>query len=337
MAAARTDAARPRPWDALLAACARLPFVPHDIAEQLDAGGRYEMPLDDEFPFAISLFHYRTDLHTRGSTWHERLELFVPVEGRTLFRMGESEFDLGPGDLLVVDNLKLHHVVDFDGFDSRAVVVSFRPEFVYSLGSPSHDYTFLLPFYSAAARRARVLPLPEHPEAADALRRLVLCRFEEPDGALQRAGCKAFLLQLLLELARRFRVSELAHWEFLRQQQRTLRLKPLFDHVREHYADKLSVADAAAPGPDERAAVHEDVQEGGRHDAGRLPEPRPAGQRLAAAARDQPQRRRDRQRRRLRRSELFRQALQARLRADADGVPRRRPGRNRRNFRHDPS
>jgi AraC-like DNA-binding protein len=234
-----------RPWEALLAACARLPFVPHDIAAQLDAGGRYEMPLDDEFPFAISLFHYRTDLHTRGSTWHERLELFVPIEGRTLFRMGESEFDLGPGDLLVVDNLKLHHVVDFDGFDSRAVVVSFRPEFVYSLGSPSHDYTFLMPFYAAAARRARVLPLPEHPEAADALRRLVLCRFEEPDGALQRAGCKAFLLQLLLELARRFRASELADWEFLRQQQRTLRLKPLFDHVREHYADKLSVAEAA--------------------------------------------------------------------------------------------
>ena len=109
--------------------------------------------------------------------------------------MGEREVDLAAGDLLVVDNLKLHHVVDFHGFDTRAVVVSFRPEFVYSLGSPSHDYTFLLPFYSAAARRARVLPLPEQPEAADALRRLVRCRFEEPDGALQRAGCKAFLLE----------------------------------------------------------------------------------------------------------------------------------------------
>jgi len=114
MAAPRRAAAALRPWDALLDACARLPFVPHDIAKQLDAGGHYEMPFDDEFPFAISLFHYRTDLHTRGSTWHERLELFVPVEGRTLFRMGEREFDLKPGDLLVVDNLKLHHVVDFD-------------------------------------------------------------------------------------------------------------------------------------------------------------------------------------------------------------------------------
>ena len=127
MATPRRTTAPRRPWENLLAACARLPFVPHDIAKQLDAGGRYEMPLDDEFPFAISLFHYRSDLRTRGSTWHERLELFVPGEGRTLCRMGEREFDLRPGDLLVVDNLKLHHVVDFDGFDSRAVVVSFRP------------------------------------------------------------------------------------------------------------------------------------------------------------------------------------------------------------------
>ena len=75
MARRRTTAA-PHPWDDLLDIAARLPFVAHDIAAQLDAGGRYEMPLDDEFPFAISLFHYRTDLHTRGSTWHERLELF---------------------------------------------------------------------------------------------------------------------------------------------------------------------------------------------------------------------------------------------------------------------
>jgi AraC-like DNA-binding protein len=35
-------------------------------------------------------------------------------------------------------------------------------------------------------------------------------------------------------------------WEFLRQQKRSLRLKPLFDHVSQHYAEKLTVAQAAA-------------------------------------------------------------------------------------------
>ena len=152
-------------WDALVETCAHLPFEPHDIAAQLDARGRYEVPLDGEFAFNIKLFHYTSRQHTRGATWHERLELFVPLDGRTLFRMGDRTVELAAGDLLVVDNLTLHHVVDFPGFDTRAIVVSFRPEFVYSLGSPSYDYAFLLPFYPRGGRDARVLALRKHAEA----------------------------------------------------------------------------------------------------------------------------------------------------------------------------
>lgn len=234
------------PWQALLARAATLTFHPHDIAAQLDARGRYELPLLEEFPLAITLFHYTSRQHTRGTTWHERLELFVPLDGRTIFRMGDQQVELGAGDLLVVDNLKLHHVVDFAGFDTRALVVSFRPEFVYSLGSPSHEYAFLLPFYSAASRRPRVVSLPAEPAAAAALERLIATWSGGVDGALARAGCKAYLLQLLYEIASRFPSSELQQWEFLRQQQRTLRLKPLFDHITGHYPERLSVARAAA-------------------------------------------------------------------------------------------
>lgn len=229
-----------------MALCRTLTFEPHDIAAHLNPGGRYDLPLDAEFPFAIRLFHYSTRTHTRGSTWHERLELFIPTEGRTLFQMGEQLLDLRPADLLVVDNLKLHHVVDFEGFDSRAIVVSFRPEFVYSLGSLSHDYIFLLPFYSRADRRPKVLPLESHAAVAVALRRLVAAWTGAEAGPLRRAECRVALLDLLLELARRFRTPEPVQWEFLRQQKRLLRLKPLFDHVSQHYAEKLTVAQAAA-------------------------------------------------------------------------------------------
>ena len=235
-----------RTWDALLARCARLTFRPHDIAAQLDEHGRYDVPLLEGFPFTITPFHYSSRQHTRGSTWHRRLELFLPLDGPTIFRMGDQDVNLVAGDLLVVDNLKLHHVVDFDGFDTRALVVTFLPEFVYSLGSPSYDYAFLLPFYPAQARRPRVLSLPVQADAAAALERLVGSWPAGVESALQRAGCRAFLLELLFEVARRFPTSELQQWEFLRQQQRTLRLKPLFDHVSEHYAERLTVGRAAA-------------------------------------------------------------------------------------------
>ena len=45
-------------WKALLAACAKLHFEPHDIAAQLDARGRYEVALTPEFPLSIKLFRY---------------------------------------------------------------------------------------------------------------------------------------------------------------------------------------------------------------------------------------------------------------------------------------
>jgi AraC-like DNA-binding protein len=233
-------------WGDLVRACDDLPFPPHDIAALLDARGRYDLPLDDEYAFTISLFHYSSRQHTRGSTWHERLELFVPLDAPTVFRMGDHDATLRPGDLLVVDNLTPHHVVDFEGFDTRAIVVTFRPEFVYSLGSPSYDYAFLLPFHARATRGARVLSLPDHDEACHALRRLVTCRFGQPDGPLSRAGCKAFLLLLLFELGRQFPAAERQHVEFLRQQQRSHRLKVLFEHLQEHYAERLTVATAAA-------------------------------------------------------------------------------------------
>lgn len=234
-------------WQELLAVAARLRFEPHDIAAQLDARGHYTVELDEEFPLLIKLFHYSSRRHTRGATWHEQLELFLPLDGPARFRMGQQDVELKRGDLLVVDNLKLHHVVDFPGFDTRVVVISFRPEFVYSLGSPSHDYAFLLPFYSKLERRPHVLSAGDAnaPLAHGALARLMDCYFAGSKRPFHQAGCKALLLELLYHLAIRFRASEVLKWEFVRQQDRSLRLKKLFDHISAHPADKLSVSTAA--------------------------------------------------------------------------------------------
>jgi AraC-like DNA-binding protein len=235
------------PWQKLTRVAEQLKFEPHDIAAQLDAHGHYVVEFAAEFPLLIKLFHYTSRRHTRGATWHERLELFLPLDGPARFRMGDQEVDLRRGDLLVVDNLKLHHVVDFHGFDTRVIVISFLPEFVYSLGSPSHDYAFLLPFYSKLDRRPHVLRSGE--ETAGIVHTLIAQLLEFYfAGAKQpfyQAGCKAVLLQLLYHLAVHFRASEVLKWEFVRQQERSLRLKKVFDHISAHSAGKLSVNSAA--------------------------------------------------------------------------------------------
>ena len=232
----------------LLAVCRRLRFEPHDIAGQLDPRGRYEVGLDREFPFLIKLFHYTSRQHTRGPTWHERLELFLPLDGPARFRMGSVDVELSPGDILVVDNFKLHHVLDFPGFNTRVIVVSFLSEFVYSLGSPSHDYVFLLPFYAQSERRVHRVEGEDAAASAihTALARLLECYFAREDRRFYQAGCKACLLQVLYHLARYFRTSEMMQWQFVRQQERSLRLKKLFDHISRDFADKLTVPEAAA-------------------------------------------------------------------------------------------
>ena len=74
----------------LLEVCRRLKFEPHNIARQLDSRGHYEVDLNEEFPFLIKLFRYSSRHHTRGPTWHERLELFMPLDGPARFQMGEE-------------------------------------------------------------------------------------------------------------------------------------------------------------------------------------------------------------------------------------------------------
>ncbi|MDB6040554.1 MAG: Transcriptional regulator, AraC family [Verrucomicrobiales bacterium] len=231
----------------LLETAAQLRFEPHDIAAQLDSRGHYDVELDKEFPLLIKLFHYTSHRHTRGATWHERLELFLSLDGPARFQMGDQEVELEAGDLLVVDNLKLHHVVDFTGFDTRAVVISFLPEFVYSLGSPAHDYAFLLPFYSKLDRRPHILRSGDMNAnfSYGVIKSLLECYFAPKRHQFYRAGCKAYFLELLFHLTQRFESSELLQWEFLRQQERSLRLKKLFDHINTHPAEKLSVDSAA--------------------------------------------------------------------------------------------
>jgi AraC-like DNA-binding protein/mannose-6-phosphate isomerase-like protein (cupin superfamily) len=231
----------------LLAACGRLRFERHQIAAQLDAQGHYEVALDREFPFHVRLFHFRSRKFTPDRTWHERLELFVPLDGPARLRMGEHRVELVPGDVLVVDNLKLHNVEDFPELDTRVVVLSFLPEFVYSLGSPSHDYAFLLPFYSQREGAPHILRMGDEQAGPvyEAMVRVLDCYFQRDRCSYFQAGCKASFLSMLYPLAQRFQASDMLMAEFLRQQQLARRLARLFEHLRQNYAQRTTLREAA--------------------------------------------------------------------------------------------
>ena len=179
--------------------------------------------------------------------WHERLEIFVPLSGEGQFRMGDRIIDFAPDDVLVVDNLKLHGLREFRGAGGSAMTITFNSEFVYNIASPLCDFTYLIPFHcqsqdvSPMVRRDEPLAKPIH----EALARLVACYFDPAQDAYTRVGCKAYLLELLFHLTKHFAGAEVAHSEYIRQQERARRLGSLFEHLQQHYAEPLTIAQAA--------------------------------------------------------------------------------------------
>ena len=222
-----------------------LAFRPHDLSYSVDRTGRHEMELDIEFPFAINLFHLTSKRFTRSLSWHDRLELTLVLDGRLRFRMGDDEVQLERGDLVMVDNLRLHGPMDFPGFNARVMVICFLKEFVYSLGSPAPDYAFLLPFYSREERQPHLLRRtdPQAGPVYQELAELMQCYFAR--GSLFQLGCKAILLRLLYHLARRFQSLEVLRAESLRHQAHAEQLKKVLIHLEAHFVEPLAVGQAA--------------------------------------------------------------------------------------------
>ncbi len=191
-----------------------LTFEKHNIGGQLDASGRYALPFQREFPLSVRLFHYQASQFKQGVTWHEQLALFRAVDVEV--KMGEQLVSLTAGDLLVMDNLKLHHVIDHPGLDARVIVVSFLPELVYSLGSSSHDFAFLIPFYTQVEDQPHVVRAGDSvaTEVHEALLHLVREFHGGKADGHREAACKARLLALLILLLRRFQNAVVMRREF---------------------------------------------------------------------------------------------------------------------------
>ena len=240
-----TARANRKAFAALLAVCRRLRFEPHDISRQLDARGHYELSLDKEFPFNVRLFHFSPKHYTPIWNWHERLELTMPLDGPLHMRMGDLRVELAAGDIVVVDNLKLHNVEDLPGLNTRVVVMSFMPEFVYAPGSPACDYTFLLPFYTKREGHAHVLRATDELAAPVHLAMVeLLQRYFRSGETHFQSGCKASFLQILYHMARRFQASEVLRSEFVQRRQQADRLARLFEYVRINYAERITVDQA---------------------------------------------------------------------------------------------
>lgn len=225
-----------------------LRFEPFLIDHLVDPRGRYRLDLEPQFPFTIKLYSFVPVGDSFPMNWHERLEIFVPLAGKGRFRMGDRVLDFEAGDILVVDNLKLHGLVEFRGRDRRAMTITFNSDLIYNLGSPLTDFVYLVPFHCQGEDLCPVVRSSD-PEAASiqgVMEHLVLCYFDKDRGRYAQAGCKAYLLELLFHLSVHFQGAEIAQSEYMKQQERSRRLGQLFDYLQQHYDRGITVRQAAS-------------------------------------------------------------------------------------------
>ncbi|MFN0130041.1 MAG: helix-turn-helix domain-containing protein [Verrucomicrobiales bacterium] len=239
------EMAGPSGWRDLHRLAGSLVFERHDIQAELDASGRYDLRLPPEFPFRIRLFHYASSGFTPHVTWHEPMEIFLPLDGRVDMQMAGRLVHIAAGDVVIVENMKPHHVVDHPGFDTRVLVISFLPEFVCGPGALPHAYGYLMPFVTRIDGQHHVVSIDD-PEA-DGIYRATARLVEAWHGPSGRraTGCLAWLLVLLDTLAWRFREAPSQREAFLKQQERAARLRPLLDRLHHRPSEGMGVATAA--------------------------------------------------------------------------------------------
>ncbi len=225
-----------------------LRFRPYAVDHVADAAGHAHLSLDPEFPFVIEAFSYELLRSEVRLTWHNWLEIFFPYKGYGSFRLGEQVVEFKGGDVLVIDNMKLHGVINFEGAERLAIVLFLKAELFYNLGSPLCDFGYLAPFYGLAKETVPILQADNPCATAvhEALGRLFKCWFDAPRDQYFKIGCKTYLSEVLYQLSRGLGGSELARAEYGQRREQAQRLGALVEYLNHNYCDKITVPQAAA-------------------------------------------------------------------------------------------
>jgi AraC-like DNA-binding protein len=224
----------------------KLRFEPLRVLQRIDTAKRHQLALDPAFPLAVNLYAFPAVPGAIQMSWHERLEIFCPLTGPGTFRIGEHIEPFEAGDILLIDNLRLHGADSFSGPRREALVVVFNPDLLAAPGAMPCDLWLLRPFHHLGQGCLRLSWGDEHSRAAwDCLSRLLLEELEATAGPARQARQKLALAELLIVLQRAFRERIVERNEFESRRDRLRRLAPLFDFLAAKLDEPLGVPGAA--------------------------------------------------------------------------------------------
>ncbi len=233
-----------------LAPLAALPPQPFEIHPLIDERRYLRRAFDPDLPLLTKLYSfpkYRGMVGENWMHWHDYHEMILPVHGAGRFSMGGWEVDFTPGDLLIVDTLRLHGVSKLSG-PHRSLVILFPADFITGSGGLMGDAAFLDPL---RARPTGVAPLlrathPLAPRVHESLLALHVAATAPGTAREHYTACKLHLLTVLHHLREAFGVRSADQRLVAREEVRREQLRRVFKLLAERFTEPLSLTAAAS-------------------------------------------------------------------------------------------
>ena len=177
---------------------------------------------------------------------HHNLEISCVLQGCGQYRIADRQYDLQPGDIVILNNTEPHGLVIPDGETLRHLVVHFAPSFIWNSFSNAMDYNFLLVFFERGERFSNVLDRdnPATPHIY-ALLQEIRQEFEE------RRVCYELMIKIKLqtifaEIIRNYDYVDLKKASNPLPEGDISQLNAVLSYIDEHLDSDLRLADLAA-------------------------------------------------------------------------------------------
>lgn len=215
------------------------------IESQINAEGVHIWPFDPAFPLDIRLLVI--DQHAVRMNRHDYFELVYGCSGEATLQVQEREMIIRQGDLFIVGSTLFHRAVRRRRTRLKAVVLYFLPELIYRDGTPDEEAVeYLMPFLSQDGSFPNVVPR-ETELASEVFHWVEMIHKELPAiSSPSRLYVKTYLRMILVLLGKHYKNIPGSTDVFTRKQSDIGRLRPLFEFMDEHYAERISLDDSSS-------------------------------------------------------------------------------------------
>ncbi len=213
------------------------------VEPQINAEGVHVWPFDPSFPVEVRFLSSGPRSHVRMNR-HDYFEILYLCAGKADLQIQNRVLPFREGDLAVVGSTLYHSVGCRSAPPLTMGVLFFEPDLIRADGGPDST-EYLTPFLLQDSEFPHVISARTGiPSQIFSLMQRI--RAELPArSARARLSVKTYLKMILILLVNQYSSYEGTVQTFQRQQRALERLRPLFDHLEQHYDEPVQVQQAS--------------------------------------------------------------------------------------------